>query len=93
MFILISGHAAALVFAKIMLERAPLPAPLGCFGARGNSTAFIVLFVLFVLYAVSVGDAAARLAAPDSSMKSISLACSKIPSGPWLRGSCLGAES
>jgi hypothetical protein len=62
-FIFISGYAAAVLFAKIMLERGTI------IGAtrllRRVWQLYAAFIVLFAIYAVSIGDAATRLAAPD----------------------------
>jgi len=62
-FIFVSGYAAAVLFAKIMLERGTI------IGAtrllRRVWQLYAAFIVLFAIYAVSIGDAATRLAAPD----------------------------
>jgi len=62
-FIFISGYAAALAFAGIMLERGAIVGLTRVF--RRAWQLYAAFIVLFAIYAVSIGDAAARLAAPD----------------------------
>src|SRR5271170_2866766 len=62
-FIFISGYTAALVFAKIMLERGTLVGATRVL--RRAWQLYAAFIVLFAIYAVSIGDAATRFAAPD----------------------------
>jgi hypothetical protein len=62
-FIFISGYAATLVFAKIMLERGTIVGATRVL--RRAWQVYAAFIVLFAIYAVSIGDAATRFAAPD----------------------------
>jgi len=62
-FIFIAGYAAALAFAGIMLERGTIVGATRVL--RRAWQLYAAFIVLFAIYAVSIGDAAARLAAPD----------------------------
>jgi hypothetical protein len=62
-FIFISGYAAAVLFAKIMLERGTIIGVTRLL--RRAWQLYAAFIVLFAIYAVSIGDAATRLAAPD----------------------------
>ena len=63
MFIFISGYAAALTYAKIMLERGVVVGATRVL--RRAWQLYAAFVVLFAIYAVTIGDVATRYAAPD----------------------------
>src|ERR1700760_877849 len=62
-FIFIIGYSAALTYAPIMLQRSAIVGATRVFQRAWQLYAAFI--VLFAIYAVLIGDAAARLAAPD----------------------------
>ena len=62
-FVFISGYAAALAFAPIMLERGTIVGATRVL--RRTWQLYAAFIVLFAVYAVSIGDVATRYAAPD----------------------------
>jgi len=62
-FIFISGYAAASFYAKIMLERGTIVGATRVL--RRAWQLYAAFIVLFAIYLVSIGDVAARYAAPD----------------------------
>lgn len=63
LFVFISGYAAALAFAPIMLERGTIVGATRVL--RRTWQLYASFIVLFAIYAVSIGDVATRYAAPD----------------------------
>ena len=63
LFIFISGYAAALVYARMMLERGFVVAATRIF--KRVWQLYVAYVVLFAIYTVTIGDVAARYAAPD----------------------------
>jgi hypothetical protein len=63
LFIFISGYATAIVYARMMLERGFVVAATRIFKRVWQLYAAYV--VLFAIYTVTIGDVAARYAAPD----------------------------
>ncbi|MGB6636772.1 MAG: OpgC domain-containing protein [Bradyrhizobium sp.] len=62
-FVFISGYAATLAFAPIMLERGTIVGATRVL--RRTWQLYAAFIVLFAVYAVSIGDVATRYAAPD----------------------------
>jgi hypothetical protein len=62
-FVFISGYAAALAFAPIMLQRGTIVGATRVL--RRTWQLYAAFIVLFAIYAVSIGDVATRYAAPD----------------------------
>jgi len=62
-FIFISGYAAAMFYAKIMLERGTIVGATRVL--RRAWQLYAAFIVLFAIYVVSIGDVATRYAAPD----------------------------
>jgi len=62
-FIFISGYSASLVFGRIMLERGTLVVATRVL--RRAWQLYAAFIVLYAIYVVSIGDVAARYAAPD----------------------------
>jgi hypothetical protein len=62
-FIFISGYLAAIVYARMMLERGTIVGATRLFKRVWQLYAAYV--VLFIIYIVTIGDAATRYAAPD----------------------------
>ncbi len=62
-FIFISGYAAAILYAKIMLERGVVVGATRVL--RRAWQLYAAFVVLFAIYIVTIGDVAARYAAPD----------------------------
>jgi hypothetical protein len=62
-FIFISGYAAAIVYAKMMLERGFVVAATRIL--KRVWQLYVAYVVLFAIYTVTIGDVAARYAAPD----------------------------
>jgi hypothetical protein len=63
LFIFISGYSAAIVYAKMMLERGFVVAATRIF--KRVWQLYVAYVVLFAIYTVTIADAAARYAAPD----------------------------
>ena len=63
LFIFISGYAAAIVYTKMMLERGFVVAATRIF--KRVWQLYVAYVVLFAIYSVTIGDVAARYAAPD----------------------------
>ena len=62
-FIFISGYAAAILYAKIMLERGAIVGATRVL--RRAWQLYAAFVVLFAIYIVTIGDVAVRYAAPD----------------------------
>jgi len=62
-FIFISGYIAAIVYARMMLERGFVVAATRIF--KRVWQLYVAYVVLFAIYTVTIGDVAARYAAPD----------------------------
>jgi hypothetical protein len=63
LFIFISGYAAAVVYAQMMLERGFVVAATRIFKRAWQL--YVAYVVLFAIYTVTIGDVATRYAAPD----------------------------
>ena len=63
LFIFISGYAASIVYAKMMLERGFVVGATRIF--KRVWRLYVAYIVLFAIYIVAIGDVAARYAAPD----------------------------
>ena len=63
LFIFVAGYTAAIVYAKMMLERGFVVAATRIFKRVGQL--YVAYVVLFSIYIVTIGDVATRYAAPD----------------------------
>ena len=87
LFIFISGYAAAIVYAKMRLERGFVVGATRIF--KRVWQLYVAYIILFVIYIVTIADVAATiLPLPTSSTNSMSPAWSTTRSGPWPTGCC-----